>query len=194
MTCGSPTPRRWSAAVPGRPPSGRIWPASPSTGTAHRTAATSGGLRLHLLCTLHGLPIAAAVTGAKADERQVLLGMLDDADLTHQIPGTTLIADKNYYGREFETTLTGAGITLLRPTRKGEKTRPGGQFFKPLRQNVESVFDTFKGQLDLELHGGRTPAGVLTRIWQRVLALTAVAWHNEATGQRVKRSLVAYDH
>ncbi|MDQ2738546.1 MAG: IS982 family transposase, partial [Actinomycetota bacterium] len=57
-----------------------------------------------------------------------------------------------------------------------------------------SVFDTFKGQLDLESHGGRTSAGVLTRIWQRVLALTAVAWHNERIGERVKRSLVAYDH
>ena len=140
------------------------------------------------------MPIAAAVTGAKADERQVLLGMLDDADLTGQIPGTTLIADKNYYGREFETSLAVAGITLLRPTRKGETTRPGEQFFKPLRQTIESVFDTFKGQLDLEMHGGRTPAGVLARIWQRVLALTAVAWHNEGIGQRVKRSLLAYDH
>ena len=126
------------------------------------------GLRLHLLRTLHGLPIAAAVTGAKADERQVLLGMLDDPDLRHQIAGTTLIADKNYYGREFETTLSAAGIDLLRPTRKGEKTRPGGEFFKPLRQTVESVFDTFKGQLDLELHGGRTPAGVLTRLATRL--------------------------
>jgi hypothetical protein len=152
------------------------------------------GLRLHLLCTLHGLPIAAAVTGAKADERHVLLGMLDDADLAHQVAGTTLIADKNYYGRDFETTLTAAGIDLLRPTRKGEKTRPGEQFFKPLRQNVESVFDTYKGQLDLEQHGGRTPAGVLTRIWQRVLALTAVVWHNDNIGAPIKRSLIAYDH
>ncbi len=32
------------------------------------------GLRLHLLCTLHGLPIGFALTGAKADERQTLLG------------------------------------------------------------------------------------------------------------------------
>jgi hypothetical protein len=152
------------------------------------------GLRLHLLCTLHGLPIAAAVTGAKADERHVLLSMLDDADLAHQIAGTTLIADKNYYGRDFETTLTAAGIDLLRPTRKGEKTRTGEQLFKPLRQNVESVFDTYKGQLDLEQHGGRTPAGVLTRIWQRVLALTAAVWHNDNIGAPIKRSLIAYDH
>ena len=55
-----------------------------------------------MLCTLHGLPIAGAVTGAKADERHVLLGMLDDPDLADQIAGTTLIADKNYYGHEFE--------------------------------------------------------------------------------------------
>ena len=34
------------------------------------------GLRLHLLCTLHGLPIGFALTGAKADERQVLLDIL----------------------------------------------------------------------------------------------------------------------
>jgi len=151
------------------------------------------GLRLHLISTRRGLP-AAAVTGAKADERQVLLDLLDDAALTRQIAGTTLIADKNYYGRDFETTLAATGLRLLRPTRKGEPTRPGEQFFKPLRQTVESVFDTFKGQLDLERHGGRTPAGVLTRIWQRVLALTAVIWHNDTIGAPIKRSLIAYDH
>lgn len=35
------------------------------------------GLRLHLVCTLSGLPVAFALAGAKADEREVLLGMLD---------------------------------------------------------------------------------------------------------------------
>src|ERR1039458_6024506 len=34
------------------------------------------GLRLHLVCTLHGLPVAFALAGAKADERDVLAGML----------------------------------------------------------------------------------------------------------------------
>ena len=34
------------------------------------------GLRLHLVATLGGLPIAFALTGAKADERQTLLGIL----------------------------------------------------------------------------------------------------------------------
>ena len=34
------------------------------------------GLRLHLVCTLHGLPVGWALTGAKADERQVFLDIL----------------------------------------------------------------------------------------------------------------------
>jgi hypothetical protein len=34
------------------------------------------GLRLHLACTLQGLPIALALTGAKADERETLLDLL----------------------------------------------------------------------------------------------------------------------
>ena len=34
------------------------------------------GLRLHLVCTLHGLPVGYALTGTKADERQVFLDIL----------------------------------------------------------------------------------------------------------------------
>jgi len=153
------------------------------------------GLRLHLVCTLHGLPVGFALTGAKADERQVLLDMFDaDPSLLAERCGQTLIGDKNYFGREFEATLAQAGVRLLRPARKGEPERAGAHLFKPLRQVIESVNDTFKGQLDLERHGGRTPAGVLVRVLQRILALTTAIWHNDRTGQPVKRSLVAYDH
>ena len=66
--------------------------------------------------------------------------------------------------------------------------------FRPLRQLVESVNDTFKGQLDLERHGARTPAGVYARVAQRLLALAAVIWHNWRINAPVKRSLIAYDH
>ena len=151
------------------------------------------GLRLHLVCTLHGLPAGFALAGAKADERQVLLGILADGDLGGRA-GQTVIGDKGYYGRDFEAALAGAGFTLLRPARKGEPEPAGRQYFKPLRQVIESVNDTLKGQLDLEQHGGRTVDGVTVRILQRILALTAAIWHNDATGQPVMRSLVAYDH
>jgi hypothetical protein len=153
------------------------------------------GLRLHLLTTLHGLPIGFALTGAKADERQVLLSLLAaDPQLAAMLPGQTLIADKNYYGRDFEAALAAEGACLLRPARQGEPDRPGTQFFKPLRQIIESVNDTLKGQLDLERHGGHTPGGVTVRILQRILALTAAISHNNHTGQPVMRPLIAYDH
>ena len=34
-------------------------------------------LRLHLVCTVHGLPVGWALAGAKADERETLLAVLE---------------------------------------------------------------------------------------------------------------------
>jgi hypothetical protein len=153
------------------------------------------GLRLHLVCTLTGLPVMFALAGAKADERETLLGMLGAArDVTAAHPGQVIIGDKNYFGRAFEAELTERELTLLRPVRKGEARRAGQNLFKPLRQVIESVNWTFKGQLDLERHGGKTPEGIIARVLARVLALTAAIWHNDKTGQPVMRSLTAYDH
>lgn len=137
------------------------------------------GLRLHLVCTLHGLPLGWALVGANTGERDVL---------------EDLIADKGYSGTELAHRLDHAGIDLLRPARKGEKPHTSARFFKPLRQIIESVNDTLKGQLDLELPGGRTKAGVCVRVAQRILALTAVIWHNDRIGATILRSLTAYDH
>jgi hypothetical protein len=153
------------------------------------------GLRLHLVCTLTGLPVMFAMAGAKADEREILLGMLEAArDVTAAHPGQVIIGDKHYFGRAFEAELTERELTLLRPVRKGEAMRAGQNLFKPLRQVIESVNWTFKGQLDLERHGGKTPEGILVRVLARVLALTAAIWHNDKTAQPVMRSLTAYDH
>ena len=53
---------------------------------------------------------------------------------------------------------------------------------------------TFKAQLDLERHGGRTKPGVCARVLQRILALTAAIWHNETANRPgPARSLTAYD-
>src|SRR5262249_29033874 len=55
------------------------------------------GLRLHLLCTLHGLPAGFALTGAKADERQVLLHLLGDRGVTRRRAWRIIPAPKNPY-------------------------------------------------------------------------------------------------
>ena len=147
------------------------------------------------MCTLGGLPILFALTGAKADERETLRDMLDAApDVEAAHPGQTIIGDKNYYGREFERDLAERHLRLLRPARKGEAERAGANLFKPLRQVIESINQTLKGQLDLERHGGKSPAGVAVRVLCRIFALTTAIWHNDKTRQPTKRSLTAYDH
>src|ERR1039458_118357 len=68
------------------------------------------GLRLHLVCTLQGLPVAFALAGAKADEREVLAGMLTAGpDLAATRPGQTLIGDKKNFGAAFGAPPGGAG-------------------------------------------------------------------------------------
>jgi hypothetical protein len=153
------------------------------------------GLRLHLVCTPAGLPITWALAHPKLDERQVLMSVLDhDAHLLGARPGLLLIADKGYASTELDAYLHARGVALLRPAYRNRAPRPGQALLAPIRQLIESVNDTLKGQLDLELHGGRTLAGVTARVAQRLLALTAAIWHNRATGQPLTRSLIAYDH
>jgi hypothetical protein len=153
------------------------------------------GLRLHLVTTPAGLPIVFAITNAKDDERHVIRDLLEgEPALLGCRPGQILVADKGYASAEFESFVNAAGATLVRPAKINEDPRPGAGLLKPLRQIIESVNDTLKGQLDLERHGGRTKAGVIVRVLQRILAMTAAIWHNEHTGQPHLRSLVAYDH
>jgi hypothetical protein len=74
----------------------------------------------------------------------VLLGMVDSMPATIGA-GQMILADKNYYGQLFERDLAEAGIVLVRPTRQGERRRPGKAFLKPLRQVIESIDDTLNG-------------------------------------------------
>jgi len=63
-----------------------------------------------------------------------------------------------------------------------------------VRSSIRTLRTAGSGQLNLEGHGGRTPAGVYVRIAQRLLAMTAAIWHNWRINADVKRSLIAYDH
>ena len=106
-------------------------------------------LRLHVMCTPSGLPIAYALAGAKDDERDTALAMIGfNPDLARR--GQVLIADKGYRSAAYETALADAGVTLIRPAIKTEQARPLQRFLRPLRQIIESVNQTLKAQLDLE--------------------------------------------
>jgi len=73
----------------------------------------------------------------------------------------------------------------VRPACKGEPARPGGRFFRPCARPSSRSSPPRKGQLDLEGHGRHTITGVAVRAYQRLLALTAVIWHNDRAGQQV---------
>ena len=153
------------------------------------------GLRLYLVCTPTGMPVMWALANPKIGEREVLAAMLEvDADLVAAREGIVLISDKGFASKPFEQALAEQGIELLRPSRKREKQRYGEPMLKRVRQLIESVNDTLKGQLDLEQHGSRTFEGVAVRVAQRILAMAAAIWHNNHTGAPVTRSLIAYDH
>ncbi|GAA3456799.1 hypothetical protein GCM10018962_86330 [Dactylosporangium matsuzakiense] len=151
--------------------------------------------RPHLVCTPAGLPIVWALATPKADERQVLTAVLDhDPDLMTERPGLLIVTDKGYVSAELDRWPAERGVRLLRPSYRNRTPRPGEHLLKPIRQLIESVNDTLKGQLDHELHGGRSIEGVAAHVAQRLLAMTAAIWHNRATGQLMTRSLIAHDH
>lgn len=151
------------------------------------------GLRLYLVCAPDGMPVAFCLAPANEPEREVAAALLERAARGELLHGQEIfIADKGFAGAEFERFIRDAlGAQLIRPDRRDERPRFGA--LGGIRQWIESINDTLKGQLSLERHGGHTPEGVWLRVCQRVLALAAGCWHNWLIGQP-GRSLTAYDH
>jgi hypothetical protein len=149
------------------------------------------GLKLYLVCTGDGMPIMWCLAHPKIGEREVVAALLQR---NHHLirDGQIILANKGFAGAAFKKLTDAMGLRLLRPDRRDETYTHGN--LGGMRQWIESVNQSLKGQLDLERHGARTPHGVFTRIAQRLLALAAGIWHNWSTGVTAKRSLVAYDH
>jgi len=153
------------------------------------------GAKLLIICTCDGTVTGFGLANPKLyGEREQARQVLDRQPANRPAPGTAIVTDKGLSGGDFEDFLAGRdmGMTLIRPARKDE-SQPR-YFPNWLRQRVEAIIWTLKNQLSLERHGGRVPAGLWTRILQRLLALNACIWHNWLIGAPVKRSLIAYDH
>jgi len=149
------------------------------------------GLKLYLVCAGDGMPIMWCLANPKLGEREVVAALLHREH--HLIrTGQLLLADKGFSGREFKQTTDTLGLRLLRPDRRDETYTHGT--LGGVRQWIESVNQSLKGQLDLEDHGARTPEGLFTRVAARLLTLATGIWHNWTTGVTSKRSLIAYDH
>jgi hypothetical protein len=153
------------------------------------------GLRLHLVATLGGLPVGFALTGAKPTSGRPCWASWPlirrcpppgPARPSSPTGSTTAHSSK-------PPSPPGTCTCCARPAKasaNGPEHTCSSRYARPSKP----VNQTFKSQLDLERHGGHVPAGVMVRILQRILALTAAIWHNDHTGAPVHRSLTAYDH
>ncbi|HXD70427.1 MAG TPA: IS982 family transposase [Gaiellales bacterium] len=137
------------------------------------------GMRLHLCCSLDGTPRAVMLCGADRKEREVALAQL--LPVAAQSGATVAVGDKGYAGRDFAAAAAQLGITILRPARHDEPDH--GPHLAPIRQRIESVFQTCKDILTLERHGARTLENLKARIATRLLALAASIWLNHHLGR-----------
>lgn len=145
------------------------------------------GMRLVLLTDTSGLPVGYTLVAANEKEYEPV------RELATAHPGCTLIADKGLWGRQYRETLALQGVRILTP----DKLRTADNLTREkrlagLRLVIESTFANLKCQMRLEQHLAKTPAGLVQRIAQRLLAVTVGMLINALTN-RPPRSLVAYD-
>jgi IS5 family transposase len=145
------------------------------------------GVRLVLLTDGRGLPLGYTIVPANEKEYEPL------ADLLTGTPAAVVVADKGFWGRGYRERLAADGTILLTPEKTRTATNLGREHaLASTRLVIESVFSNLKEQMRLERHLARTPAGLVLRIAQRILALTLGILLNTLTG-RPARALAAYD-
>jgi hypothetical protein len=160
---------------------GAVATATPSHSTAMST------VRLVLVSDRRGLPLGYTLVPANEKEYEPL------ADLLTGTEAELLIADKGLWGVAYRARLASCGTALLTPAK--ERTPANERRERSLasrRLVIESVFANLKGQMRLERHLAKTPAGLAVRIAQRLLALTLAILLNTLAG-RPARALAAYD-
>lgn len=145
------------------------------------------GMRLVLVTDRKGVPVGYTLVAANEKEYEPV------RELTTAHPGCTLIADKGLWGRQYAETLALQDVAVLTPERlRTDDNVARERRLASLRLVIESTISNLKCQMRLEQHLAKTPAGLVQRIAQRLLALTVGVLLN-VVGGRPPRSLVAYD-
>ena len=126
------------------------------------------GMRLVLISDAKGVPVGYDLTGPKTgQERECAL------ELAAAHAGSTLFADKGFWGKEYRDCMDLINVHLVTPERHRPGPRPASEIVKArVRLVIESVFSNLKRQMRLEDHLAKTLPGLIQRIAQRLLALT----------------------
>ena len=139
------------------------------------------------------MPIAFCLAPANEPEREIAAALLERAargELLHS--QEIFITDKGFAGAEFEQFITDAlGAQLIRPDRKHEPPRFGA--LGGIRQWIESVNDTLKGQFSLDVTAA-TPPRASGRASASACSRSPPAAGTTGTIGQPGRSFTAYDH
>jgi hypothetical protein len=146
------------------------------------------GMRLVLISDIKGVPVGYDLVGPKTGQER------DSAlDLAAAHAGSTLFADKGFWGREYLNSMELIDVKLITPERHRLGQRPPAEIATArTRLVIERVFSNLKRQMRLEDHLAKTIDGLVQRIAQRLLALTLAMLINDLTA-RPPRALAAYD-
>ncbi|MFN2469135.1 MAG: IS982 family transposase [Gaiellaceae bacterium] len=145
------------------------------------------GVRLVLVSDRRGLPLGYTLVPANEKEYEPV------ADLLTGTAAERLLADKGLWGAAYRERLASSGTTLVTPAKQRTALNADSErALASIRLAIESVFSNLKGQMRLEQHLAKTPAGLALRIAQRLLALTLGILLNTLAG-RPARALAAYD-
>ncbi len=123
---------------------------SPAPSLASSTSSGNRSASVSIVCALSST--GGCLATPKIGEREAAAELLAHAARTGALrPGLILIGDKGFAGRDFEDLLSaGFGTRLARPDRRDET--PGHGSTGWIRQWIESVNDTLKGQMPDACH------------------------------------------
>lgn len=136
------------------------------------------GVRLVLLTGERGLPLGYTIVPANEKEYEPL------ADLLTGTPAEVVIADKASGDAHIASGSPPTACGYSPP----DRTRTAANIDREralasTRLVIESIFANLEGQMRLERHLAKTPAGLAVRIAQRLLALTIGILLNTLTGR-----------
>lgn len=125
------------------------------------------GYKLHLLCTLSGLPVDFILTSANVDDRKIVPEFADENAIS------VLIADKGYIGKEFEEAMFKTyGICMLPIDRKKSEryNKSMRQIIFKKRRRIETTISQLSDQLNLQKVRAKSLLGLYARLYSKFLA------------------------
>ena len=183
-SCGCSTRRRFPAASRSRRPAAASSRPGPASATAQPTRAATGAS--NWCCSAP--PTARSATSTSSPPTRASAGGSRCSSQPDRRRHDRL--RQGLRRRRLRSRRPRAARAAARPSRSDEPNRPNPPIGW-IRQRIESIVNSLKDQLQLEHHGGRTPAGLLARVTARILALCAAINLNQRL-DLPSRELTAY--